>query len=179
MRTFILRGSRVLPEVRLRRVSLILLLSVTGLALTIASMAPPGALAEAEPPSPSAEEPVDGGPIPVDIQLHVGDTAILDGGALQVSMVQVVEDSRCPENVMCVSAGRGLVDLRVTVDGVDKGEVTASLVPGPENQRPPDLNAIVERYVFSLTDLQPYPEAGQAQPVDQHLATIHVAANAP
>jgi hypothetical protein len=42
--------------------------------------------------------------------------------------------------------------------------------------RPPtqEIDATVERYVFSLTDLQPYPQASQPQPLDQRVATLHV-----
>jgi hypothetical protein len=113
-------------------------------------------------------------PIPTDLQLRVGDTATLDGGALQVSLVKVEEDSRCPANVMCVWAGRAVVRLHATVDGTDRGEVTASLYPGRPRQQPSDLDAVVDRYVLSLTGLQPYPMAGQDQPADQEVATIRV-----
>jgi hypothetical protein len=81
--------------------------------------------------------------------------------------------------VQCFWAGRALVELHVTVDGVDKGLVTASLMPGAPKQQPSDLDAVVERYVFSLIDLEPYPVAGQDQPLDQRLATIHVANTTP
>jgi hypothetical protein len=116
-------------------------------------------------------------PVPADVELHVGDSASLDGGALQVALVQVEEDSRCPRNVMCIWQGRAVVRLRATVDGVDRAEVTASLDPGP--QQPTDLDVAVGRYVLSLTDLQPYPEAGQPQPLDQRVATIHVQLGTP
>lgn len=115
--------------------------------------------------------------IPADVELHVGDSVTLDSGALQVALVQVEEDSRCPSNVMCVWQGRAVARLQATVDGVDRGEVTASLYPGP--QRPTDLDAVVDRYVVSLTDLQPYPQAGQSQPLDQRVATIHVRIGTP
>jgi hypothetical protein len=138
-----------------------------GLAVTISSLWPRDVAADdALPPQ------TDGGPLPADVHLHVGDTVTLDGGALQVSLEQVAEDSRCPMDVMCVWQGRALVELHVTVDGVDRGLVSATLVPGP--QRLPDLDAIVERYAFSLTDLQPYPQASQPQPLDQRVATLHV-----
>jgi hypothetical protein len=116
-------------------------------------------------------------PVPADVELHVGDVATFDGGALQVALVQVEEDSRCPSNVMCVWQGRAVVRLHATVDGVDRGEVTASLDPG--SQRSPDLDAVVDRYVISLTDLQPYPQTGQSQPIDQRVATMHVRVSTP
>ena len=81
-------------------------------------------------------------------------TADLSGG-LRVRPLEVLEDSRCPQNARCVWAGR--LRLRVNVDGVGDREITLdegavetphgafSLVavsPGPwtdwpEDQRPP------------------------------------------
>jgi hypothetical protein len=119
----------------------------------------------------------DAQPVPADVELHVGDSVTLDGGALQVTLARVEEDSRCPQNVMCIWQGRAVVRLQVTIDDVDRGEVTASLDPG--QQRPTDLDAAVDRYVLSLTDLQPYPEPGQPQPLDQRVATIHVRMGTP
>ena len=173
------RRSRSTCRVFVRSIVLAILVSAAGLVGTIAVLSTAIALAEIEAPAPTEVDPVEGGPVPADVQLHVGDTATLDNGGVKGSLVQVEEDSRCPANVTCVSAGRGLVDLRVTVDGDDKGLVTASLVPGPLGQRLPDLDAIVERYIFSLIDLQPYLQRGQSLALDQELATIHVAMHTP
>jgi hypothetical protein len=96
-----------------------------------------------------------------------------------VTLVQVEEDSRCPKDVLCVWMGRALVRLQATVDGQDKGQVTATLMPGSQKPQPSDLDAVVERYVLSLADLQPYPAASQPQPLDQRVATIRVTAAAP
>ena len=112
--------------------------------------------------------------MPGDVQLRVGETATLDGGALQISMVQVSEDSRCPMNVMCVWMGRAVVGLHVMVDGVDRGDVNVTLYPGRQPQNMADADATVDRYVISLADLQPYPVAGQPRPLDQRVATIRV-----
>ena len=144
-----------------------LLLVSVGMMVTVAGPSPVEVAAQ-DDTVPAA----DAGPVPADVQLHVGESASLDGGAVKVTLEQVAEDSRCPKDVMCVWAGRALVALHVTVDGDDKGLVTASLMPG----RPPSqaLDATVERYVFTLTDLQPYPQASHPEPLDQRVATLHV-----
>jgi hypothetical protein len=144
----------------------VLAVAATGLAVT---MLLAGSGLAARP-----AEAQDAIPIPADLQLHVGDEATLDDGALTVALVQVEEDSRCPANVTCVWAGRAVVRLHATVDGTDRGEVTASLYPGRRRQQPSDLDAVVDRYVFSLTDLQPYPRTDQDQPPDQKVATLRV-----
>jgi len=113
-------------------------------------------------------------PPPADIELRVGQSATLDEGALEISLVQMVEDSRCPMNVMCVWMGRAVVSVHVTVDGVDRGDATVTLSPGPMTEQSTDLNATVDRYTLILGDLQPYPRAGQPQPLEQRVATIHV-----
>ena len=144
------------------------LLATAILAVAMIGLTPLGARAEAEAIQ-----------TPADVQLHVGETTTLDGGALQVTLVQVEEDSRCPMKVLCVWTGRAVVRLHATVDGVDKGEVTASLYPGPQSQGPSEHDAVVDRYLISLVDVQPYPVAGQPQPLDQRVATLHVAVSAP
>lgn len=45
------------------------------------------------------------------------------GGGLRVRPLEVIEDSRCPQNARCVWAGR--LRLRVNVEGVGDREITA------------------------------------------------------
>ncbi|QGZ93949.1 hypothetical protein [Terricaulis silvestris] len=52
----------------------------------------------------------------------IGQTADL-GGGLRVRPLEVVEDSRCPQNARCIWAGR--LRLRVNVEGVGDREITA------------------------------------------------------
>jgi hypothetical protein len=108
---------------------------------------------------------------PADIALRIGETATLDDGHLLVTLMGVTEDSRCPKDVMCVWSGRASVALHVVVDGLDRGDVTATLYPGRQDQRSPDRDAVVDRYVLALIDLQPYPDRSQAAPA-QVVATI-------
>jgi hypothetical protein len=135
---------------------------------------PPPVAAQAESVTAPVQAPDSNMQAPTDIQLRVGETATLDGGALQVGPVQVLEDSRCPMDAMCVWMGRAVVSLHVTVDGVDRGDVSVTLSPSPRTEHSPDLDAHVDRYVLALLDLQPYPRAGQPQPLEQRTATIHI-----
>lgn len=156
-----------------------LILAALGLSLGFAGLTPSAATAESEPAAEVGTPPPEVQQVPGDVQLRVGETATLDGGALQVSMVQVSEDSRCPMNVMCVWMGRAVVGLHVVVDGVDRGDVHVTLYPGRQPQNMADADATVDRYVISLADLQPYPVAGQPRPLDQRVATIRVAPATP
>ncbi len=56
----------------------------------------------------------------------IGETADL-GQGLRVRPLEVIEDSRCPQNARCVWAGR--LRLRVAVDGVGEREVTLDEAP--------------------------------------------------
>jgi hypothetical protein len=84
----------------------------------------------------------------------IGQTADL-GNGLRVRPLEVVEDSRCPQNARCVWAGR--LRVRVNIEGVGEREVIldeaatqtprgsfamVAALPGPwtdwpESQRPP------------------------------------------
>lgn len=86
--------------------------------------------------------------------VELGQTADL-GGGLRVRPLEVLEDSRCPQNARCVWAGR--LQLRVAVEGAGEFEISAgeatietakgafeivAVSPGPwtdwpQEQRPP------------------------------------------
>ncbi|GAM96500.1 hypothetical protein U91I_00119 [alpha proteobacterium U9-1i] len=80
----------------------------------------------------------------------IGETADL-GGGLRVRPLEVLEDSRCPQNARCVWAGR--LRLRVAVEGAGEHEVIAgegaaqtskgafeivAVSPGPWTDWPPE-----------------------------------------
>jgi hypothetical protein len=163
-----------------RGVAHALLLTIVALTAGIGALLPAVAVAEMQEPAPApSSSPDPGSTVPADIQLQAGQTATLEGGALQVTFVDVIEDSRCPMDVMCVWMGQAVVSLHVVLDGVDRGEVVVTLYPGPQARGPRYHDATVDRYVLSLADLQPYPRAGQPQPLDQRVATIRVAPATP
>lgn len=181
---------------RLRQgVARALLLAALALVLGLGCALPFDAVAQSETPTPTTDAPqqipdptqvtapdATPAPSPVadqsglgDVQLGVGQAAKLDGGALQVTLLRVEEDSRCPSNVMCIWAGRAVVVVDVSVGGVARGEQKLVLFPTRRVPVPsPDLDAIVDRYVLSLVDVQPYPLAGGNQPLSQKTATIRV-----
>ncbi len=88
------------------------------------------------------------------VAARIGQTADL-GGGIRVRPLEVVEDSRCPQNARCIWAGR--LRVRVAVEGVGEREVIldegtfetsrgafsmVAATPGPwtdwpENSRPP------------------------------------------
>lgn len=55
--------------------------------------------------------------LPGSIVLAVGQSVRVDGRDAVVRFVRVTEDSRCPQGVECVWAGRARVELELTADG--------------------------------------------------------------
>src|SRR5687768_18603336 len=54
-----------------------------------------------------------------DFELEPGKTVQLAGTGVRVSLLEVVNDSRCPVDVVCVTAGDAEVRLSVVVEGGD------------------------------------------------------------
>ncbi len=84
------------------------------------------------------------------VAVGLGETADL-GGGLRVRPLEVLEDSRCPQNARCIWAGR--LRLRVAVEGVGEREISddleglqtphgaftlAAVSPGPWTDWPPE-----------------------------------------
>ncbi len=69
-----------------------------------------------------------------------------------ISFDEVVEDSRCPANVVCVWAGEAVIELTVT-EADTSAVVRLSLRPG----RVPSSQPRSEDISIRLTSLEPYP----------------------
>ena len=85
--------------------------------------------------------------VEADLSLELGDTARADG--LEITFESVVQDSRCPEDVVCVWAGLAQVALRLD------GTVDTLLVTDPELAP----GAVAQRGDVRVraVDLLPYP----------------------
>ncbi len=114
--------------------------------------------------SPLAPQP----PIDVTATIAYGQTgAIGDATGLSVRFDAVTEDSRCPINATCISAGRAVV--RVTVSGSAAPE-TADLASDPVNAR----SASAQGVRIEWQQLEPYPWAGRPTPPHDYRLTVRV-----
>jgi len=77
------------------------------------------------------------------VAVGIGETADL-GGGLRVRPLEVIEDSRCPQNARCVWAGR--LRVRVAVEGAGEHEV---ILDEPAVQ--------TEKGAFALVAVSPGP----------------------
>ena len=87
--------------------------------------------------------------------LAIGQTASISGENLTIKFLDVTEDSRCPEDVTCVWAGRVICDIEITKDGVDY-PVQLKTVEGWRS----DWGNTFQNY-WLLFDVLPYPEEGK------------------
>jgi hypothetical protein len=88
-----------------------------------------------------------------DVTLAVGQTAMIEGGKLNIKFIEVKEDSRCPRNVTCIWQGQAVYSLQIkTRDGAANDlEITEpGLIEG-------FIEVISGDYKI-YTHLTPYPE---------------------
>jgi hypothetical protein len=92
-----------------------------------------------------------------------------------VEFVEVVEDSRCALDVVCIQAGRARVLLRVSSPGdvLGFGTPELTLEAGRVDPEAGTVTGAFDEYLFELSILGPYPETSAPQPPD-YTATIVV-----
>jgi hypothetical protein len=89
----------------------------------------------------------------------VGETRRLSNG-LKVQLVDVTEDSRCPEGVDCAEIGRIVTQFKVTQDNSNLGIIELS---GPPFSTPNSNGSYNNQHVnmagyhFILDSVEPYP----------------------
>lgn len=86
--------------------------------------------------------------------LAVGQTAQISGENLALNFVEVVGDSRCPKNAVCIWQGEASSHLKITYQDVSYSVVLNQ--PGNTNQSQDTF--IDYKLVYNLL---PYPVAGQ------------------
>ena len=108
-------------------------------------------------------------------ELDFGETAIIESENLEVTFESIVQDSRCPSDVICVWQGEGIIKLRVVALPADTHYVTASLSGGCQGgcgSYSPAFDTL--DYRFRLLSLEPYPVSTVETPDEDYTATIAV-----
>lgn len=111
--------------------------------------------------------------------LTPGHTAVIGQDVLRVRFDGVVEDSRCPLLALCVQAGK--VEVAVTVANQQQRATTYVLGGSTDAEGRLLAPATIDHagYTLRLTQVKPYPEAGEAElPADAYVATFVVDAPA-
>jgi len=99
-----------------------------------------------------------------EFRLAPGGEVALAGADRAVAFVAMVNDSRCPSDVVCVTAGNAEVRLRLRGGGVDS---TFSL-----NTTTPPKEATIKGVRLELVGLEPYPKTSVPRVAGDYRATI-------
>ena len=99
-----------------------------------------------------------------DFELEPGKPVQLSGTGVRMTLLEVVNDSRCPVDVVCVTAGDAEVRLRVVGEGEDR---TVSL---HVMQEPRSIT--VGAVWLELTGLAPWPRSTVTIPPGDYRARI-------
>lgn len=87
--------------------------------------------------------------------LAIGESAGIEDQNMEITFLQVLEDSRCPRNVTCIWAGR--VSAAVEITGSQPGYKMVLTQPGLSGQPATETYKEYE-FAFNVT---PYPESGK------------------
>lgn len=106
-------------------------------------------------------------PLNKEFQIKAGEKVSLEKSSLTLSFTEVVEDSRCPENVKCIWAGNGKVALLISATGRRPGKVNLNTMLEPKQDS-------YGGYDVKLVKLDPYPKEGTAIGKGDYVATLLV-----
>lgn len=88
------------------------------------------------------------------VKVPKGETVVLKG--VSVKFMEVVEDSRCPEGVNCIWAGRAIVKVQVISNGKSEEKTLIFGETRPGEEKNTNLFTSKEFVINGLT-LNPYP----------------------
>lgn len=85
------------------------------------------------------------------IKLRVNQQKAVSGGKIKIKFLSLVEDSRCPENVNCIHAGNGKIQIRISgaKNAARTFEINTDLQPSAVSY---------EGFEIKLTNLEPKPK---------------------
>lgn len=104
-----------------------------------------------------------------ELQLRLGESAVVHPGGIEVTFVTVQSDSRCGKGEQCVWEGDAVVVLRL-----------ASSTAGAEERllhtaTTESRSSFYDGHTVRLAALLPPPQAGRAIPPEEYVAVLHVA----
>lgn len=101
-------------------------------------------------------------------RLKIGQTGIIKGEDIEIKLLNVTEDSRCPSDVECIWAGRATVSVNVIRSGRDGGSFNLTLGSPYEALASKSLDG----YSLRLDKLEPYPISRQRIELSDYVATL-------
>jgi hypothetical protein len=102
-----------------------------------------------------------------DFALKAGETARIEGSDLAVRFDDVPNDSRCPVDVQCITAGDATVALRVSGGGAADATHELHTLAAPHEARHGS-------WQITLVKLEPRPVSTSPTPRGSYVATLRV-----
>jgi len=104
-----------------------------------------------------------------EFSLAMSETVGVQNEGLAVTLTGVPEETRCPIDAICVSAGNAAVIVRLNKTGQAASDLRLNTNPanGP-------TGASAHGYTVRLTELQPYPSASMPRPPSAYVARLVV-----
>lgn len=106
------------------------------------------------------------------VTIKIGQTARVDDGALELTLLPEINDSRCASDVQCIRAGEVVVRVNVKRDGQDVAPFTFAVPSGPYTNV-----QFIGPYRIELKDVQPYPNSKKQTKPEDYRATFTVEKN--
>lgn len=103
------------------------------------------------------------------VKVSKGETVVLKG--ISIKFLEVVEDSRCPEDLTCIWAGRAIVKAEVTTNGTTEEKLLTfgEVMPGEEKNT--NLYSSAEFAINGLA-LKPYPTSESAGKIKNYVLLV-------
>jgi hypothetical protein len=104
---------------------------------------------------------------PVDVTLRLGETGVFGNDPLRVTLVSVPEDSRCPQDVVCVWEGNGKAILTLALGTAFEQSYDVNTSGAPNT-------VSVGSYRLQLIQLSPYPVSTSPIPQNDYRVRLRV-----
>jgi hypothetical protein len=98
-----------------------------------------------------------------DLKFH--DTAFFQTEALAIRFSSVIQDSRCPKGVQCITAGNATIELMVRKSNQKETAIQLNTDSGPNE-------VVYDTYKIRLVELNPYPVSGEQRDLSHYIATL-------
>ncbi len=103
------------------------------------------------------------------VKVPKGETVVLKG--ISIKFMDVVEDSRCPEGVNCIWAGRAIVKVEVTANGKSEEKLLIFGEVRPEEEKNTNLYSSPNFAINGLS-LKPYPTSDDAGKINNYVLLV-------
>jgi hypothetical protein len=101
------------------------------------------------------------------VTLQFGDDRVVEGTTLRMTFASVLEDSRCPSDVVCVWEGNAKVEVGI---GVGMGPTHALQLNTTVDPRSVEWNGIL----VTLLEVSPYPASTEPIPATEYAVRLRL-----